>query len=115
MILITLPGEPISTQHIYGHSGGRKYLTRKASDRKGEYQWEAKSQYKGEPLEGKLSISVIVYFGTKRGEGSDWDNFHKLSMDALNGIVWEDDCQIREAQVLLEYDKKKPRIEIRVI
>lgn len=113
MILINLPGEPLSTQHIYGHSGGRKYLTPKASQRKEEYQWEAKSQYRGPFLEGELSISVVVYFGTKRT--GDWDNFHKLSMDALNGIVWKDDSQIKEAQVVIEYDKENPRIEVRVI
>lgn len=47
-----------------------------------------------------------------KGRKSDWDNFHKLSMDALTGIVWADDSQIVEANVRKEYDPKKPRIEI---
>ena len=43
---------------------------------------------------------------------ADWDSFHKLSMDALNGIAYEDDRQIRKAAVALAYDKQKPRIEL---
>jgi len=33
-------------------------------------------------------------------------------MDALTGIVWEDDSQIVEALVKKRYDKENPRIEI---
>jgi hypothetical protein len=39
-------------------------------------------------------MHVTLYFGTKRE--ADWDNFHKLSCDALNGIAYDDDSQIRK-------------------
>jgi Holliday junction resolvase RusA-like endonuclease len=35
-------------------------------------------------------------------------------MDALTGIVYEDDSQITEAYVVKDYDKENPRIEINI-
>jgi Holliday junction resolvase RusA-like endonuclease len=57
-------------------------------------------------------MHVTLCFGTMRR--ADWDNFHKLSCDALNGIAYEDDSQIRQMTVALAYDKANPRIEIAV-
>jgi hypothetical protein len=52
------------------------------------YQWEAKSQWKGKPLEGDIALSITLYFGTSA--------FKKLSLDALAGIVYAGDSQIAE-------------------
>lgn len=79
---------------------------------KAAYQLEAWSQWKVKPLEGELEISIHLYFGTQRN--TDWDNCHKLTMDALNGIVWNDDSQIAVAHVYKHYDKHKPRIELEI-
>ncbi len=40
----------------------------------------------------------------------DWDNLGKVT-DALNGIVWEDDKQVVDGQVIKYYDRE-PRLEI---
>ena len=79
---------------------------------KEQYQWEAKAQWRGKPLAGDIEVSITLYFGTKRA--ADWDNFHKLSCDALSGIVYDDDKQIKYATVTMAYDKASPRIEISV-
>ena len=50
------------------------------------------------------------YFGTKRK--ADLDNFNKLSLDALTGIVWHDDSQISDLRLRRGYDKERPRIEV---
>jgi Holliday junction resolvase RusA-like endonuclease len=111
---LVLHGEPKSTQHIYGLAcRGRfpqKYLTPEGKRLKEQYQWEAKAQWKGKPLAGDIDVSITLYFGTRRR--ADWDNFHKLSMDALSGIAYEDDSQIKQATVALAYDKERPRIEV---
>jgi Holliday junction resolvase RusA-like endonuclease len=116
MRTIVLSGEPKSTQHIYGLAcRGRfpqRYMTPAGKRLKWEYQLEARSQWRGKPLTGDIEVSVTLYFGTKRR--ADWDNFHKLSCDALSGIAYEDDSQIRQVTVALAYDKQKPRIEIAV-
>ena len=52
---------------------------------KEQYQWEARAQWRDKPLKGEVRMHVTLYFGTKRR--ADWDNFHKLSCDALAGLV----------------------------
>ena len=108
-------GEPHSTGSLYKHvcrgSFPTVYMSAKGKALKTDYQWQAKSQFMGKkPLSKDIAIKIKIFFGTKRK--SDWDNFHKLSMDALTGIVWEDDSQIRRATVELDYDKLTPRIEL---
>lgn len=88
------------------------YMTAGWKALKEDYQCQARSQFNGQPLAGPLSIAVTIYFPTKRR--ADWDNFHKLSMDALSGIVWEDDSQIVEAVVRKDYDKERPRVEVEI-
>ena len=62
-------------------------------------------------LSDALSIVIELYFSDKRIR--DWDNWHKLSMDALTGIVWEDDSQIKEVTIrIMPIDKISPRIEV---
>jgi Holliday junction resolvase RusA-like endonuclease len=57
-----------------------------------------------------VELDIALYFGTKRK--SDWNNFHKLSCDALTGIVYLDDSQVQRVLVDKRYDKVRPRIEI---
>ena len=53
-------------------------------------------------VEGKLlQGDITLYFGTKRR--ADLDNFNKLSLDALSGIVYEDDSQIAELHLKRDY------------
>jgi Holliday junction resolvase RusA-like endonuclease len=117
MITIILQGEPKSTQNIYkatcrGGIFASVYMSVQGKTIKESYQWQAKSQYRKATLKGNLEVIIRLYFGTKRK--CDWDNFHKLSCDALTGIVWEDDSQIQRATVEKYYDKKSPRIEIEI-
>ena len=113
---IVLTGEPKSTQHIYGLAcRGRfpqRYITPAGRALKEQYQWEAGAQWKGKPLAGNVRADITLYFGTKRA--ADWDNFHKLSCDALSGIAYPDDSQIKQATVTLAYDKARPRIEFSI-
>jgi Holliday junction resolvase RusA-like endonuclease len=113
---ILLHGEPKSTQHIYGLAcRGRfpqRYMTPAGKALKEQYQWEARAQWKGKPLVGDVEVSITLYFGTKRK--ADLDNFNKISLDALTGIVWEDDSQIAKLTIERGYDKGKPRLECRV-
>jgi Holliday junction resolvase RusA-like endonuclease len=114
---ITLSGEPKSTGHIYRYACRgtfpAMYMTTFGRKLKEQYQQEARAQWKGKPLEGDIEVSIALYFGTKRK--ADLDNFNKLSLDALTGIVWEDDSQISELHLKRAYDKGRPRIEVRLV
>src|SRR5258707_11434085 len=85
-------------------------MTAEGKALKEQYQWEAKAQWKGKPLEGDIEVSITLYFGTKRK--ADLDNFNKLSLDALTGIAYEDDSQIARLTIERGYDKFRPRIEL---
>ena len=52
-------------------------MTSEGKALKEQYQWEARAQWRGKPLEGDVELEIALYFRTKRK--ADWDNFHKLS------------------------------------
>lgn len=111
---IILTGEPKSTQHIYRYACRGNfpamYMTAEGKGLKEQYQWEAKSQWKGPPLEGDVSVSMAFYFKTKRKRGLD--NQNKLVLDALTNITYNDDTQISELILARRNDPARPRIEI---
>ena len=115
--MITLTGKPISTNSLYRYrcqgNFPRMYMTAKGKDLKEQYFYEAKSQWKKKPLEGDVTVNVILYFGDKRKH--DIDNYNKLVLDSLTGIVYFDDEQIQELNVIKQYDKENPRIEITIL
>ena len=115
-IKIVLLGEPKSTGSIYKMvcrgKFGTYYMSAEGKKKKESYIEQVAKQYKGAILDGDIHIDIKLYFGTKRRV--DWDNFHKLSMDSLTGIVWTDDSQIQKATVEKFFDKENPRIELEI-
>ena len=86
-------------------------MKKDAKQTKDSYILQTKNQYKGKPIKSLLSIYIRLYFKDKRVR--DFDNWHKISMDALTGIVYEDDSQINLATIqIMERDKENPRIEL---
>lgn len=56
--------------------------------------FQARSQYSGKPLEGRLTLHLL--FSLKSFGRSDLSNFIKSIEDGLRGIVYKDDSQIDE-------------------
>ena len=114
---ITLLGEPKSNQKIYKiTSRGRfasMYMSKEGNAIKSSYIKQAKSQWCNKTLTGDVYVDIRLYFGTKRK--CDIDNFGKLLLDSLTGVVWDDDSQIKKMSVEKFYDKLQPRIEISII
>ena len=114
---ITLLGEPKSTNNIYkyhckfGFPSG--YLSAEGKKLKEDYQWQAKSQCKEKISNKPFEIEIKLFF--KRDGKHDIDNYGKLLLDSLTGIVWEDDNQIFKQTVSKWQDKNNPRIEITII
>lgn len=115
-ISLSLIGQPLSTNHIYKSvCRGRfasVYMSKSGKDLKQSYSEQAVQQYKGEPLEGNLLVSITLYHGTHRK--TDIDNFNKLWQDSLRGITYLDDSQIVSLTIVKSYDKERPRIEIEI-
>lgn len=109
MKTITFKTEPISVNKLYT---GRRFLTKEGKSTKEAMAWEAKSQYRGEPLKGELILNVMFYFSSKR---KDIDNSLKALFDCLSGILWEDDRQIVEMHVFKLIDEKNPRVVLQIL
>lgn len=93
---------PPSTNSIYKPFGGRFHLDVKARDAKEAMAWEARSQYKGLPLEDGLEVLVDLTWPTRRNH--DVDNIKSL-LDCLKGILWVDDGQIVDLRITKRYEK----------
>ena len=72
------------------------------------------------PLEGPLDVRIDYHilppaswsekrkdeaYGTWISKRPDLDNYAKLTCDALNGVVWNDDGQIAQLLVLKKYSR----------
>jgi len=88
-------------------------MDKKCKEIKSDYVLQLMSQYKGEPFRTPLRVILSLWHGTKRV--TDIDNFNKLVLDALTGIVYEDDSQIMELSITKGYDKENPRVELEII
>lgn len=114
MSKITLLGEPRTTNHFWKnscHRGfSRVYISADGKALKESYQYQAKSQWKKKSSDANFEIFIDLYFGTKRK--CDIDNYGKILLDSLTGIIWDDDSQIQKMTVQKHYDKGNARIEI---
>jgi len=102
---------PLSTNQLYRVFNNRSILSAKGRTNKEAIAWEARAQFRGRPLTGPLAIEATFFWGDRRKH--DWDN-QKAFWDSLNGIVYEDDRQIKDAHIMVEYDKANPRVELRL-
>ena len=116
MVKIILSGNPLSTQLIYRSACRGKfpvrYMIKEGKELKELYQSEARKQYKGKVMSADCDMEMTLFFKDKRRR--DVDNYNKLVLDALEGIVYEDDKQIQKLTVIKNYSKENPRIEINI-
>jgi len=93
-----LEGNPVSTNTIYQFvCRGRfpmMYMTDRGHSLKEYYQLKVKSEYKNPLLEGNLKIKVKLYFKDKRKH--DIDNYNKILLDSLTGIVYKDIAKFKK-------------------
>ena len=79
------------------------------------------AQYKGDPLDGPLIVSIYAWI--KKPKSSkfayptikpDADNIAKAVLDSLNGILWHDDKQVCQLTIHKVY-ADRDAIELEVI
>ena len=110
--MLTLKGNPKSTQQCYRFTARGGYMVNECTYLKMCYQKDARQQWRQNILEDDLEVTVKLYFGDKRKR--DIDNFNKLWMDALEGVVYQNDAQIKRLLISKNYDKENPRIEVTI-
>jgi len=123
-ITLSIPLRPIAVQSVRTTKAGRQYQPARVVKYKREVGREAKQQLgdKWQPLSGEVWIEIELDFALPKSAKTplkhrvwkgneklamlcrpDADNCTKGILDALNGIVWIDDCQVRKITVTKNY------------
>lgn len=110
---ITIKTKPIPVNQKYGVIRGRLLLTKAYRDTKSAMEWEIRSTWRIAPHTGSVALNVMFYYGDNRKR--DIDAYLKILLDAMTGIVYEDDSQVEELHVFKMIDKENPRTEIQVL
>ncbi len=108
---ITLNGKPETTNKVYRRHGNIIYLSKEGRELKVSYAEQARQQWTGGVLSGNIWVHIDLFFSDERRR--DIDNWHKILLDSLTGIVWEDDSQIFSMTVK-KLSAEIPRIEITI-
>jgi Holliday junction resolvase RusA-like endonuclease len=115
-LTFTLPGDPKSKERPRMTRQGRAYTpkaTKEAEAAIKEFLLENVLDDRC-PYGGPLGISLRFYTATLRR--SDLDNKIKLLTDAMNKLVYDDDCQLDEihARIYRKHLGEEPRTEVHV-
>lgn len=110
---ITLKTKPVAINRKYYVVRGRNILSTEYRDTKAALQLETRSQWRSSPLATTLAVNILLYFGDRRRR--DIDAYLKVLLDAMTGIVYEDDSQVEELHVFKMVDLENPRTEITVV
>lgn len=116
MAAFTIPGQPLPKQrprfsrgHSYTPQATRDAELRVASS---FTQQAGVTHAITEPLTGPLKL--VTRFYRKNNVTADTDNCFKLVTDALNGLAWVDDKQIKSIRADMHIDRDNPRTEIEI-
>ena len=75
--------------------------------------WTAKQEMMDDDmLTGELSVSMTFMLPDRRKR--DLDNLSKGVLDAMNGVVFEDDRQVIELHLRKQYSKDYPGVRVKV-
>lgn len=64
------------------------------------------------PMDARMHVMVDAYMPTRRLV--DVDNLAKAALDAMNGVVYDDDSQVSRLTIERHYDPTNPRIRVAV-
>lgn len=95
--------EPMAKGRPRLTKGGRAYTPSATRHAETRIQIQANSEYRAGLVDGPLIVTIQVHLlkPKSKPKGHLWptgrpdvDNYAKLVLDALNGIVWRDDAQV---------------------
>lgn len=98
---------PPSANRYWRVANNRIIVTDEARNYKQEVFYKLKNIV--EPLRQDIAINVTVFRRYKKG---DLDNFLKIMLDALQGILYLNDSQIVEIHAFREDDPTKPHVKV---
>jgi crossover junction endodeoxyribonuclease RusA len=103
---IILPLPPLVNRY-WRHARGVTYLSKEGRD----YKRTVAQLLDANPTEQDVVVSATVYRKRKVG---DIDGYAKGLLDAMAGLVYDDDKRVTELHLYKRDDKLNPRVEVRV-
>ena len=127
MISFFVAGDPVGKARARVTRHGT-YTPKKTVDAERGIAWAGKKALAGQPrIEGPVKLMVTARFPypqswpKKRRDAAfwhmtkpDWDNLGKIVSDALNGVLWKDDCQVASVTVNKHYTNSEAGLVINV-
>ena len=117
--LLSFPLEPVPASRPRVTRYGPVFYGKRYTSFRKQAESVVPEVFTGQPLTGTLEV-IVTFFckrpkTTKREEPrGDVDNYLK-TLDILNGVVWEDDDQIKRITAIKRWeDEHGPRIELYV-
>lgn len=111
MFSLVIPGNPWPKRRprISRPAAGRPPRTHQhPEDRNAEQYTREALITAGAPLfTGNVQLKVTFYRASR--QVVDLDNLEKHLLDAANGVLWRDDCQVTSKVSRLELDREFPR------
>ncbi len=103
----------VSKNRKYTVTRGRMILSKAYRDGKEAIRTISALSYKGDVLEGDVSIQFDIYVPDKRER--DILNVTQIICDGIEGVVFRKDSQIKVfSGARIDIDRKNPRVEITV-
>lgn len=110
---LVLAGEPTPKQRARVGKG-HGYTPAKTKAAEDQIGWIMRHSHPGLAVDDDhfFAVELEFYFGTWRRK--DYDNCVKLVLDALNGVVWQDDSQVISSQIKVVRGAEFPRTVLRI-
>lgn len=106
-LFLTLPYPP-SANRYWRNWQGRMVKSAEAR----AYQKDIQQRFNVQSFDDcMVELTINLYRPKKTG---DLDNFLKVSIDALKGVCFNDDKQVRKITAEMFDDKSNPRVEITI-
>ena len=112
-----VPGPPVPKERPRRGKGGHFYTPQKTLAYEKTVGWAAlaarQAQSASWPLHERYSMNVTIVFADDKG--GDFDNVIKSIADGCEGVLWNNDRQIRAGGwAILAPDAARPRVEVEV-
>ena len=108
---LLIQGEPASkanSRQLVTIKGRPAFIkSKKARDYMHSAKLQAQAQWKAKPLEGPIAFTATIWYASQR---PDLDA--SVLFDALQGICYANDRQVREIHLKHAIDRANPRAEV---
>jgi crossover junction endodeoxyribonuclease RusA len=111
MVVIEIQDIPPSVNHYWLTKGKRRFISKRGKEWKHNVFLIANKKANKKYFNDTIEMDVEISIPDKRRR--DIDNFSKAILDSLQGICYQDDCQIHRLILTKNFGKAKTVIKIK--